>query len=220
MEISAKHTIMVQLSDLTNEAAVANQSGTPEADTGLKNWRNLKNHTGRRIFVINIFLLLFILLAVPMCCDFDCGCDCDCNSICDCENEENNDCECDCDCDCDIDCKLKFKRKRKQVRVNNNDTPHVDAPECIPFYSVVIVRWDSNTLTVINNPANNGGYDFSNAQYQWYHNGKKLRNSTGQSLLSNPDGGMLEAGHYHVEIRFGGGVLVTCMEYCAFGNSN
>lgn len=91
---------------------------------------------------------------------------------------------------------------------------------CIPFYSIVIVRWDSNTLTVINNPANNGGYDFSDAQYQWYHNGKRLRNATGQSLLTNPDGGMLEAGHYHVEIRYRGGFLITCTEYCAFNNSN
>ena len=95
-----------------------------------------------------------------------------------------------------------------------------DPSDCIPFYSVVIVRWDSNTLTVINNPDNNGGYDFTDAQYQWFHNGRRLRNSNGQSLLRNPDGGMLQAGHYHVEIIYRGGFLVTCMEYCAFENSN
>ena len=102
---------------------------------------------------------------------------------------------------------------------NKEDIYDDDQPECIPFYSVVIVRWDSNTLTVISNPDNNGGYDFTNAQYQWYYNGRRLRNSTGQSLLRNPDGGMLEAGHYHVEIIYRGGFLVTCMEYCAFENS-
>ena len=104
--------------------------------------------------------------------------------------------------------------------VKTNTPATIQEPsDCIPFYSVVIVRWDSNTLTVINNPDNNGGYDFTDAQYQWYHNGRRLRNSTGQSLLRNPNGGMLAAGHYHVEIRYRGGFLITCMEYCAFDNS-
>ena len=103
---------------------------------------------------------------------------------------------------------------------SNTEATAQDPSDCISFYSVVIVRWDSNTLTVINNPDNNGWYDFSDAQYQWFYNGRRLRNSNGQSLLRNPDGGMLEAGHYHVEIIHRGGFLVTCMEYCAFDNSN
>lgn len=39
--------------------------------------------------------------------------------------------------------------------------------ECIPFENVVITRWD-NTLTVINNPGENGNYKFKDGSYQWY----------------------------------------------------
>jgi len=111
---------------------------------------------------------------------------------------------CDCDCECDFD-------DDDQIVI----TP--DPSDCIPFYDLVIVRWHSNTLTVINNPANNGGYDFSNAQYQWYRNGTVIRNSNRQSLTSNSDGGSLEAGNYYVEISFSGGILRTCTEFVAFG---
>ena len=215
--------------------AVASQGRAMEADTISKNGLSMKNHYNRRIFAVNILLLLFVVFAVPMC-------GCDCNS---------KDCDYDCDSDCDFynpnatvneqqsirESLETLKNTLEYIKTNfpGMDTSDIEAqieslenllneqnqnnPDCIPFYSVVIVRWDSNTLTVINNPDNNGGYDFSSATYQWYYNGKKLRNSTGQSLLRNPDGGMLEAGHYHVEIRFSGGLLITCMEYCEFENS-
>ncbi|GHT21945.1 hypothetical protein FACS189430_02950 [Bacteroidia bacterium] len=40
-----------------------------------------------------------------------------------------------------------------------------------PFENVIIQRWD-DVLSVVNNPANNGGYTF--VQYQWYRDGKPI----------------------------------------------
>jgi len=154
-------------------------------------------------------------------------------------------CDCDCDFDCDPDEEIaapdqesiresleKLYAILAQIRADfpDADTSELeeqikdlesqlnqDAPACVDFYSVVVVRWDSNTITVINNPANNGGFDFTGAQYQWYLNGRKIRGATGQSLTNNPDGGKLESGFYRVEISFSGGFLSACSEYVPFG---
>ena len=53
----------------------------------------------------------------------------------------------------------------------------------IPFNMVVKMRWN-NTLTVINNPANNGGYTF--VTYQWYRNNQPA--GTDQSWSAGANG--------------------------------
>jgi hypothetical protein len=52
-----------------------------------------------------------------------------------------------------------------------------------PFDQIVQMRWN-NTLTVINNPANNGGYYFTS--YKWYRNGQEI--GTDQSWSAGKDG--------------------------------
>jgi hypothetical protein len=53
----------------------------------------------------------------------------------------------------------------------------------IPFDQVVKMRWN-NTLTVINNPANNGGFTFTS--FKWFRNGQDI--SIDQSWSASPNG--------------------------------
>ncbi|MCL2767050.1 MAG: T9SS type A sorting domain-containing protein, partial [Peptococcaceae bacterium] len=56
----------------------------------------------------------------------------------------------------------------------------------VPFFQIVIMRWN-NTLTVINNPANNGGFTF--VSYQWYRNGQM--EGTDQSWSAGSQGELI-----------------------------
>ena len=167
--------------------------------------------------------VLCILLLVPTCSIFDCNCE----DFCDADGQDIN----TPDRQSILESLETLYDVLEQIRQNfpGMDTSEIEAQieyleglleqdttSCVPFYSVVVVRWDTNTLTVINNPANNGGYDFSNAQFQWFRNGGRIRNANGQSLTRNPDGGSLQAGNYHVEIIYSGGFLRTCTEWVAF----
>ena len=87
-----------------------------------------------------------------------------------------------------------------------------------PFDQIVKMRWEYNTLTVINNGANNGGFDFSSARYQWFCDDQPISNGTEQSLSSDPNGGILSQGYYHVEVSFSAspGFIRTCSKYVSF----
>jgi M6 family metalloprotease-like protein len=77
-----------------------------------------------------------------------------------------------------------------------------------PFKKIVKVRWN-NTLTVINNPAINGGYTFT--AYSWYRNDVRIGN--GQSWTENDDGESIDPNDvYYVELTAKGfaGTLRSC----------
>jgi len=70
-------------------------------------------------------------------------------------------------------------------------------PTHIPFFDVVIMRWN-NSLTVINNPANNGGYTFE--AYWWYRNGQPA--GTDQSWTAGAEGEEINpADRFYVVLR-------------------
>lgn len=76
------------------------------------------------------------------------------------------------------------------------------------FNSVVLTRWN-NTLVVINNPENNGGYRFTS--YKWFRNGQEI--GTGQSYSAGKEGEQLNAtDQYYVELTSNQfeGTLRTC----------
>lgn len=76
------------------------------------------------------------------------------------------------------------------------------------FNSVVITRWN-NTLIVLNNPENNGGYRFTS--YKWFRNGEAI--GSGQSFSAGKDGEQLNAtDKYYVELTSDqfAGTLRTC----------
>ncbi len=78
----------------------------------------------------------------------------------------------------------------------------------IPFSQAVKMRWN-NTLTVINNPAENGGYIFTS--YKWFRNGQQI--STEQSWSAGADGTKLNpADLFYVELTTSGvpETLRTC----------
>jgi len=78
----------------------------------------------------------------------------------------------------------------------------------IPFDQVVIMRWN-NTLTVIKNSANNGGFTFTS--FKWYRNDKEI--STDQSWSMNSNGEWLNPDdEFYVELTAEGysEVLRTC----------
>jgi len=64
------------------------------------------------------------------------------------------------------------------------------------FDAIVVTRWN-NTLTVINNPDNNGGYRFTS--FKWFKNGVEL--ATGQSYTAGSNHELLSAAdRYYVEL--------------------
>jgi len=78
------------------------------------------------------------------------------------------------------------------------------------FHDIVKMRWN-NTLTVINNKANNGGYTFRS--YKWFRNGQEI--GTGQSYSAGKDGEQLSTTDtYYVEVTADevNGTLRTCEE--------
>jgi len=78
----------------------------------------------------------------------------------------------------------------------------------IPFDQVVITRWN-NTLTVINNPANNGGLQFTS--FKWFRNNKEI--CTEQSWSVSPNGDYINPiDEFYVELTADGysEVLRTC----------
>ncbi|MDR0712766.1 MAG: T9SS type A sorting domain-containing protein, partial [Bacteroidales bacterium] len=77
-----------------------------------------------------------------------------------------------------------------------------------PFGQIVQMRWD-NTLTVINNPANNGGYTFTS--YRWFRNGQEI--ASGQSWSAGKDGEKLNPSDvYYVTVTAEGitGEIRSC----------
>jgi hypothetical protein len=77
-----------------------------------------------------------------------------------------------------------------------------------PFGQIVQMRWN-NTLTVINNPANNGGYTFTS--YKWFRNGQEI--GAGQSWSAGKDGEKLNPTDiYYVVVTANGitGEMRTC----------
>jgi hypothetical protein len=77
----------------------------------------------------------------------------------------------------------------------------------VQFSKLVITRWE-NTMTVINNPANNGGYSF--IAYKWYRDGQLL--STDQSWCAGVEGELIPAGNYYVVVETdNGAILRTCV---------
>ena len=76
------------------------------------------------------------------------------------------------------------------------------------FEQVVKMRWN-NTLTVINNPANNGGFRFTS--YTWYRNDREISREQSWSLNSNGEW-INPADEFHVILTAEGysGFLQTC----------
>jgi len=86
----------------------------------------------------------------------------------------------------------------------------------LPFFDIVVKRWN-NTLTVINNPANNGGYTFTS--FKWFRDGVEI--GTDQSWSAGPNGESIPAGDYRVEVTADGfnGVIKSCIEFIAASRS-
>jgi hypothetical protein len=85
------------------------------------------------------------------------------------------------------------------------------------FDSVAVMRWD-NTLTVINNPANNGGFHFTS--FAWYGDGRLI--TTGQSFSAGNNGQTLDPSvYYHLvlEAEEYTGALNTCPSLVALRQS-
>ena len=77
----------------------------------------------------------------------------------------------------------------------------------IPFEQLVVMRWN-NTLSVINNPASNGGYNFTS--YRWFRDGQEFW--TGQWYSAGANGETLNTNYeYQVEVTTANGkVFRTC----------
>ncbi|MCL2098767.1 MAG: YDG domain-containing protein, partial [Bacteroidales bacterium] len=77
-----------------------------------------------------------------------------------------------------------------------------------PFEQLVKMRWN-NTLTVINNPENNGGFSFTS--YKWFRNGQLI--GTDQSWSAGANGQQINPSDvFHVEVTAVGidGVIRSC----------
>jgi hypothetical protein len=78
------------------------------------------------------------------------------------------------------------------------------------FEQIVIMRWN-NTLTVINNPANNGGYTFIPDKCKWYRNGEEI--GTGQSWSAGANGEQLNPSDlYYVEVMLNDSTILRTYE--------
>jgi hypothetical protein len=85
------------------------------------------------------------------------------------------------------------------------------------FDDVVVMRWN-NTLTVINNPANNGGFHFTS--FAWYGDGRLI--TTDQSFSAGNNGQTLDPSvYYHLvlEAEEYTGALNTCPSLVALRQS-
>jgi hypothetical protein len=79
---------------------------------------------------------------------------------------------------------------------------------CISFDQIVKTRW-GNTLTVINNPVNNGGYNFT--EFTWFRDGVKI--GEGQSWSAGTNGSTIPTGTYIVEMKASESTLRSCDKY-------
>jgi hypothetical protein len=81
---------------------------------------------------------------------------------------------------------------------------------------MVKMRWE-NTLTVVNNPDNNGGYAF--VSYKWFRNDAQIGDK--QSYSNDPvGGGKLPDGVYRVEATTADGITIySCTETIALARS-
>jgi hypothetical protein len=79
------------------------------------------------------------------------------------------------------------------------------------------MRWN-NTLSVINNPANNGGYSF--VSYRWFRDGQIF--STAQWWSAGAQGESLDTAHtYQVEaVTTDGKTLLTCPAHIILRSAN
>jgi len=78
---------------------------------------------------------------------------------------------------------------------------------CVPFNKIALSLWNNNTLTVINNPANNSlNSTFTN--FIWYRNDQEV--GRGQSFSEDANGGQLQSGKYHVEMQSKDGKIFSC----------
>jgi len=77
----------------------------------------------------------------------------------------------------------------------------------VPWEQLVVMRWD-NTLSIINNPENNGGFSFTS--YRWFRNGQQF--NTAQWWSAGPNGEFLDTiFEYEAEATTAGGItLRTC----------
>ncbi|MDR2887052.1 MAG: MBG domain-containing protein, partial [Bacteroidales bacterium] len=110
--------------------------------------------------------------------------------------------------------KPQIKTVTITVTEGGRERTYTLAIECrFAFDALVLWRWD-NTLTIINNPANNGGYTFSS--YKWYRgateNGPWTNFAEGQSWSAGPSRELLnETDWYYAEVTTTDGtVLHTC----------
>ncbi|MCL2100182.1 MAG: M6 family metalloprotease domain-containing protein [Fibromonadales bacterium] len=78
-----------------------------------------------------------------------------------------------------------------------------------PAEQMVKIRWN-NTLTVINNPDINGGYEFANDGIIWYRNGREV--GRGQSWSAGADGRKINSAdkYYFEAIAENGESLRSC----------
>jgi len=78
---------------------------------------------------------------------------------------------------------------------------------CVPFNKIALSLWDNNTLTVINNPANNS-LNSTFTDFILYRNDQEV--GKGQSLSEYKNGGKLQPGKYHVEMSSEDGKIFSC----------
>lgn len=88
-----------------------------------------------------------------------------------------------------------------------NEKHSITVEKYIPFDDLVISRWN-NTLVVINNPANNGGYRF--ISYKWYRNGEMV--GTDQAYSAGSGNKLNSTDSYYVQVTTDRGeVMRTCV---------
>ncbi len=97
-------------------------------------------------------------------------------------------------------------------------TFHIIVNKKIPFEEIVRMRWN-NTLTVINNPANNGGFEFDT--YKWFING--VESGTNQSWSAGRNGEHINTSDvFRLELTAKGvhGILNSCESRITLQNTN
>jgi len=86
-------------------------------------------------------------------------------------------------------------------------TDATDANECTPFEQIVVLRW-GNTMTVINNPENNGGLNNLD-NFIWFKDGEELAKD--QSWSAGPNiTDKYPPGKYRVEMTSDSIQIVSC----------
>jgi len=86
----------------------------------------------------------------------------------------------------------------------------VSPESCVPFNEIAVALWNNNTLTVINNPANNSSHLIF-SDFIWFRDGQEV--GFEQSLSEYEDGKPLQPGKYYVEVTNNSGSKVISCEY-------